>query len=288
MRFATLELAGTPIVAARKRETYVDLSIAAPELPGDLAGLLALGDEGLRAAARAVDTAQPAAVIPVGEARYLPPVPNPAKILCLGLNYVDHAAESNFDKPGWPVVFTRFPSSVVGAGRPLVAPAVSHQFDYEAELAVIIGKPGRAVSPDEALDLVAGYSVFNDGSIRDYQFKSHQWTIGKNFDASGSFGPELVTADELPPGAAGLRITTRLNGRTVQDADTADMIFGVAETIALLSEAMTLRPGDVLVMGTPSGVGLARTPQLWMKPGDVCEVEIEGIGLLSNPVAPES
>ena len=236
----------------------------------------------------AVEAAPAAAVVDMARARYLPVLLSPGKILCLGLNYVDHATESHFDKPEWPVVFARFMSSIVGQREPLVAPLASPQFDYEAELAVIIGKAGRAVSRERALDLVAGYSVFNDGSVRDYQFKSNQWTVGKNFDASGSFGPDFVTADELPAGAEGLRISTRLNGQTVQDANTSDMIFGVAETIALLSEAMTLSPGDVIVMGTPSGVGLARTPPLWMRPGDVCEVEIEGVGLLSNPIVSET
>ncbi|AMJ61127.1 fumarylacetoacetate hydrolase family protein [Bosea sp. PAMC 26642] len=288
MRLATLAVAGRTFVAARKGDAYIDLTVAAPDLPADLSLLL---EDWVRTAAKvriAVQAASSAAVVDTARARFLPLVPNPGKVLCLGLNYLDHAAESHFDKPEWPVVFARFMSSIVGQNEPLVAPSVSAQFDYEAELAVVIGKAGRAVSRENALDLVAGYSVFNDGSIRDYQFKSNQWTVGKNFDATGAFGPELVTADELPAGAAGLRISTRLNGQVVQDANTSDMIFGVAETLSLLSEAMTLLPGDVVVMGTPSGVGLARKPPLWMKAGDICEVEIEGVGLLSNPVVSEA
>jgi 2-keto-4-pentenoate hydratase/2-oxohepta-3-ene-1,7-dioic acid hydratase in catechol pathway len=169
----------------------------------------------------------------------------------------------------------------------MIRPAQSEQFDYEVELAVIIGKRTRRATTQDALFSVAGYSVFNDGSVRDYQFKTSQWTIGKNFDSTGSFGPDFVSADELPPGAKGLRVTTRLNGTLVQDADTADMIFDVAATIAILSECMTLAIGDVIVMGTPSGVGFARTPQLWMKPGDICECAIEGVGSLRNPIAQE-
>src|SRR5690606_36798977 len=156
-----------------------------------------------------------------------------------------------------------------------------------AELAAVIGRRARHVSAEDALQYVAGYSCFNDASVRDYQRKTAQWTIGKNFDATGAFGPFFVTADELPPGAQGLRISTRLNGEVMQDANTGDMLFPVAETIALLTECMTLEPGDVLVMGTPAGVGHARKPQVWMKDGDVVEIEIEGIGVLRNPIVDE-
>ena len=167
----------------------------------------------------------------------------------------------------------------------MIYPECSDKLDYEAELAVIIGKTATHVSAAQALDHVAGYSCFNDGSVRDYQRKSTQWTMGKNFDATGGFGPELVTPDELPAGASGLRLVSRLNGQIMQDSDTADMIFDVATLIATLSEAMTLEPGDVIATGTPSGVGYARTPPVYMRPGDVCEVEIEHIGILTNTVA---
>ena len=161
---------------------------------------------------------------------------------------------------------------------------VSTQLDYEGELVAIIGKAGRYIAKDRALEHVAGYSICNDASIRDYQFKSAQWTIGKNFDNTGPFGPVFVTSDELPPGASGLRIQTRLNGVVVQDASTASLIFDVATLVSQLSEAVCLQPGDVIVTGTPSGVGLARKPPLWMKHGDICEVEIERIGILRSPV----
>jgi 2-keto-4-pentenoate hydratase/2-oxohepta-3-ene-1,7-dioic acid hydratase in catechol pathway len=204
------------------------------------------------------------------------------------LNYTEHAAEGGFDRPSFPTVFTRCSTSLVGHGQPLLRPDCSVQFDYEAELAAIIGKRVRRVSKIEALDCVAGYSCFNDGSIRDYQFMTSQWTMGKNFDASGSFGPFFVSADELPPGAVGLRIQSRLNGRIVQDGNTSDMVFSVAETLSLLSSCCTLEPGDVVVMGTPGGVGFVRKPPLWMKEGDVIEVEIERIGVLRNPIVDEA
>lgn len=216
--------------------------------------------------------------------RLLPPVLQPAKALAVGLNYKDHAAESNFAAPKHPVVFQRFPSSWVAHGQSLVRPAISVQFDYEAEVVAVIGKAGRGIAIDDALSHVAGYSLFNDGSVRDWQTRSAQWLLGKNFDASGSFGPEFVTADELPSGASGLRLQCRLNGQVVQDANTRDMIFDVATLVSECSQAMTLRPGDIIITGTPAGVGLARTPPLWMQPGDVCEVELEGLGILRNGI----
>ncbi len=219
---------------------------------------------------------------------FLPPFPTPEKIICVGLNYKDHAAESGFQTPAYPALFSRFSSSLIGHLAPIIRPNVSEQLDYEGELVAIIGKAGRDITPGRALEYIAGYSIFNDASVRDYQFKSAQWMIGKNFDSTGAFGPAFVTAEELPSGAKGLRIITRLNGTVLQDASTDDLIFDIATLVSLLSEAMVLRPGDVIVTGTPSGVGFARTPKIFMRPGDVCEVEIEGIGLLSNPVVEQS
>jgi 2-keto-4-pentenoate hydratase/2-oxohepta-3-ene-1,7-dioic acid hydratase in catechol pathway len=212
------------------------------------------------------------------------PVPDPDKIVCIGLNYVDHAKEGGHPIPEYPAVFLRTKSSLVAHGQPLVRPKCSDKFDYEAELAIVIGKPAHNVTEADALSHVFGYSCFNDGSLRDYQRKSSQWTMGKNFDGTGPFGPDIVTADELPAGAVGLRIVSRLNGQTMQDHNTSDMIFSVARTVALISEVMTLEPGDVIITGTPAGVGYARKPPVFMRPGDVCEVEIEGIGILRNPV----
>lgn len=218
---------------------------------------------------------------------FLPPVTRPSKIVCMGLNYRDHAEESGLGIPDFPVLFARFPSSLIGHGAPIILPKVSSQLDWEAELVAVLSKGGKNISEAEALAHVAGYSVFNDASIRDYQLRTPQWTAGKNFDDTGAFGPWLVTPEEVPAGAAGLKIECRVNGEVMQSSNTGNLIFDVARTIALLSSFMTLEAGDVLVMGTPGGVGVARNPQVWMKAGDICEVEIEGIGLLSNPIVAE-
>ena len=212
------------------------------------------------------------------------PVGAPGKILCLGLNYMDHIAEGPFEKQSFPAIFMRSPTSLVAAGKPILAPKMSNTMDYEAELAVIIGQKCKHLTSRNALNVIAGYSCFNDGSVREYQRHTIQWTMGKNFDQTGPFGPLLVTPDELPAAADGLRIECRLNGRTVQSSNTDMMIFKVVETLVYITEAMTLEAGDIVVMGTPSGVGHGRTPPLWMQDGDVVEVEIEKIGLLSNPV----
>ena len=257
-----------------------------PGDPGTLDALLRQGSAALQAAGVALQSGQGQNVDLHG-VELLPPLRQPGKIICIGLNYADHSKESGFEPPAYPAIFSRYASSLVGAGAPLVRPQVSEQFDYEGELVAVIGQGGRHIPRDKALAHVAGYSVFNDASVRDWQFKSAQWTIGKNFDDTGAFGPALVTADELPPGCQGLRLQTRLNGQVVQEASIDDLIFDIATLVSLLSVAHALEPGDVIVTGTPAGVGLARKPPLWMKPGDVCEVEIERVGLLRNPVAQE-
>lgn len=215
---------------------------------------------------------------------FLPPLIRAPKIICVGLNYRDHAAETSFEVPTFPTLFGRFSSGLVGHGQPIIKPRVSDQFDFEGEMVAVIGKGGREISRADALDHVFAYSVFNDVSVRDFQMKTPQWTVGKNFDGTGPFGPWLVTADELPPGGSGLTIETRLNGQVVQKASTSDMVFSVVDLIELLSKFMTLEAGDILVTGTPAGVGMSRNPPLYMRSGDVCEVEIEEIGLLSNYV----
>ncbi|MFC5863217.1 fumarylacetoacetate hydrolase family protein [Acidicapsa dinghuensis] len=226
-------------------------------------------------------------LIDLEKVELLPPLPNLGKIICVGLNYIDHSLESGFTVPDYPTIFTRFASSLIGSGASITRPAVSTQLDYEGEMVAIIGTAGRHIAESRALDHVAGYSIFNDVSVRDYQKKSPQWTIGKNFDGTGAFGPYFITADEIPSGGKGLRIQTRLNGAIVQDASTNDMVFSVAQLISILSEVITLSPGDIIVSGTPAGVGMARKPPLFMKHGDVCEVEIEGLGILRNTVADE-
>jgi 2-keto-4-pentenoate hydratase/2-oxohepta-3-ene-1,7-dioic acid hydratase in catechol pathway len=215
------------------------------------------------------------------------PIEKPGKIVCMGLNYADHAKEGGNARPEYPSFFMRGPSSMTAHLSPIVRPKVSDKLDYEAELAFIIGKQARHLTLENALDYVAGYSIFNDGSIRDYQRKTTQWTIGKNFDQTGAFGPWLVTPDELPPGCDGLNIQSRLNGQVMQNANTKDFLWGVAETIVLITECMTLEPGDVVITGTPAGVGYARTPPVFMKPGDICEIEIESIGVLRNTIQDE-
>lgn len=274
---------GKASLGARVGDNIVDLSSVADSVDA----LLAQGAAGLAKAKEATAKAG-APTLPFKGAKLLPPVLNPSKAIAVGLNYIDHAAESPYkDAPKYPVLFHRFPSSWVAHDEALIKPKVSDAFDYEAELAVIIGKAGRHISKDKALEHVVGYSLFNDGSIRDYQFKSHQWMIGKNFDKTASFGPELVTADELPAGAVGLRIQCRLNGKVEQDANTKDMIFDVATLVSTCSEIFELVPGDVIISGTPAGVGFARKPPLFMKEGDVVEVEVEKVGVLRNGIKNE-
>ncbi|MAC58769.1 MAG: fumarylacetoacetate hydrolase [Novosphingobium sp.] len=248
----------------------------------DLDALVAEGGNALTEAGTKVLSAGTS--VAMDDLTFLPPLVKAPKIICLGLNYKDHAAEGGFQVPEFPTVFGRFNSSLIGHGAPIIKPECSDQLDYEGELIAVLGKGGKDISKEDALSHVVAYSVFNDGSIRDYQLKTPQWTVGKNFDDTGAFGPWLVTADELPAGGAGLKIETRLNGQVVQSANTSDMVFDVVDTIALLSTCFTLEVGDILVMGTPSGIGLARNPPLFMKDGDVCEVEIEKVGLLVNPI----
>jgi len=280
MRFTTFLRDGKPRLAVVDGDAAIDLA-------ADLRAELEQGADVIAAGRKAIASAAPR--LPLTSLRFAPLVPEPGKIICLGLNYYDHAKEGGRDKPDYPWFFYRGKSSLVGHGQPGVVPKVSGKFDYEAELAVVIGsRVPRHVNQADALRHVFGYSCFNDMSVRDYQKRTPQWTIGKNFDASGGFGPVLVSADELAPGATGLRICSRLNGQVMQDANTSDMIFSVAETIQLLAQCMTLEPGDAIIMGTPAGVGQARTPPVWMKPGDTIEIEIEKIGVLRNPIVAEA
>ena len=279
MRFVSWTKKGTRGVAARRGLELIDLEGL------DLISILQAGQSGIERAAAAARIGP--ALDPAGF-EYLPPLSNPPKIVCVGMNYQDHADENKLKPQAHPTFFARFASTLVGHEQPILRPAVSDTLDYEGELAAIVGKPGRHIPLEKALDHVAGYSIFNEASVREYQSRGQQWTLGKNFDATGAFGPDFVTAGELPPGAKGLRLTTRLNGATVQSANTDDLIFDVATLVARLSEAMTLQTGDVIVTGTPAGIGFFRNPKLYMKPGDVCEVEIERIGTLRNPIRDET
>ena len=225
--------------------------------------------------------------IPLSDIEYLPPVPRPGKIICIGRNYAAHAAEGGADTPTFPEVFFRGATSLIPHNGIIIRPPCSETLDFEGEFALVIGKNCRHATEDNALDYIAGYTLFNDATIRDYQRFSSQWTVGKNFDGTGAFGPELVTSDELPDGMAGLSLTTKLNGELMQDGQIDNLVFPVRTLITILSECMTLEPGDVVVTGTPAGVGYARKPPVWMKPGDTVEIEVEGLGKLVNVVQDE-
>ena len=280
MRIVNFEKGGVPGIAADNGSGWHGLTERESGFPGTLPELIARGADLLRTGADLLSRH----AIDLNAVRLLPPVPKPPKILCVGLNYDDHLAESGLKKPVYPEIFGRFATSLIAHGEPIRRPRESSTLDYEAELAVVISRGGRRIQLDRALDYVAGYSVFNDATIRDFQLRTPQWTMGKNFDATGAFGPWLVTPDAVPPGAHGLRVQGRLNGKVMQDARTDQLIFGVAALIAMISVAMSLEPGDVIITGTPGGVGAARKPPVFMQPGDVFEVEIDGVGVLSNPV----
>jgi len=285
MRFTTFRQGQQDRLGLVVGDQVIDLNQAQPQVSADLRTALRSGVD-LAAAARAAQ-ASAAPRLALSSLSLSPILPEPGKIVCLGLNYYDHAKEGGREKPVYPWFFLRAASSLLAANAKALRPQVSDRLDYEAELAVVIGKTVKHATLDNALDAVFGYSCFNDISVRDYQKKTPQWSIGKNFDRTGGFGPVLVTADELPPGATDLRIQARLNGQVMQNANTRDMIWGVAETIQLLTECMTLEPGDLIVMGTPAGVGQARNPPVWMKQGDTIEIDIERIGVLRNTIEDE-
>jgi 2-keto-4-pentenoate hydratase/2-oxohepta-3-ene-1,7-dioic acid hydratase in catechol pathway len=284
MRFATLATPAGPRAAVRDGDAYVDLYATDFTLPPSVRGLLAAGPNALRAAAAA--TRSPVAIrVPAAVAVLLPPVPDPGKVMCIGLNYRDHARENNRAIPTEPVLFAKFTNTLIGPGGAIRLPKVSQRVDFEAELVVVLGAGGRDVAEADAMAHVAGYTVGHDVSARDWQFKGEekQWTIGKTFDTFAPIGPHLVTADEVPDPHA-LPIKLRLNGQTMQDSNTKEFIFTVPQLIAYLSQVVTLDPGDLIFTGTPPGVGVARKPPVFLKAGDVVEVEIDGVGLLRNPV----
>ena len=282
MRLGLIVENGTPALVADRDGEIV--SLAGAGLPADPLAIIA--DEGL--SAKAATAIRSAPVLDAANVTFAPPLAKIGKLICVGLNYADHAAESPYKKPDYPVYFLRVATSLLGHGQPIVRPHVSTELDWEGELVAIIGKGGRYIPQETALDHVAAYTLFNDASLRDYQFKGPQWTLGKNFDATGPFGPYLVPAKALPKGAVGLAIQTRLNGKVVQESNTRDLLFAVDVLIGRVSEAMTLEPGDAIITGTPAGVGFARKPPLFMKAGDVVEVEVEGVGVLRNPVVDEA
>jgi acylpyruvate hydrolase len=270
-------------------DTVVDLQAVDPKVPANLAEVLAQNGGDLKPLGDLAKRAPASARKPLKGLKLGLPVARPPKIICLGLNYMEHVKEGmNRDNvPKFPTIFMRCQTSLVPHGQPIVRPQVSEMLDYEAEMVVIIGKRARHLTLENAYSCIAGFSCFNEGSVRDFQRKTTQWDMGKNFDHTGGFGPWMITADEVPPGGKGLKIQTRLNGQTMQSDNTDNMMFPVAETIAYVTQGMTLEPGDIIVTGTPSGVGFARKPPVWMKNGDTCEVDIEGIGILSNPIEDE-
>jgi 2-keto-4-pentenoate hydratase/2-oxohepta-3-ene-1,7-dioic acid hydratase in catechol pathway len=284
MRLATLRTPAGPHAAVQVGDDYVDLPATDPSLPAGVRQLLEGGPELLRKAAAAA--ARPDAVrVRSAQARLLPPVPDPPKVVCIGLNYRDHAAEGGAPVPREPVLFSKFNTALVGPEEPIVLPPVSREVDYEAELVLVIGKRGRNVPTSSAREHLAGYTIGHDVSARDWQLKKDgkQWLAGKTFDTFAPLGPVVVTADEVPdPHALGIRL--RLNGETMQDSNTREMIFRAEDLVAYISQVVTLEPGDLIFTGTPAGVGFTRKPPVFLNPGDVVEVEIERLGVLRNPV----
>jgi acylpyruvate hydrolase len=285
MRFISFQDShGAGLATGNAANGYRGLSNTDASFPGELSEIIGKGAPAIHEAGEILKSGR---LIDLSTIEFLPPLASPAKIICIGLNYVDHSVESGFKPPEYPAVFVRFASSLIGHGAPIIRPRLSEQLDYEGELVAVVGKAGRHIPKQSALEHIAGYSLFNDASIRDFQFKSTQWTIGKNFDATGAFGPEFITADELPAGCKGLHFETRLNDAVVQKAAIDDLIFDVASLVSILSDALTLAPGDIIVTGTPGGVGLARKPPLWMKPGDECVITSAQLGTLRNPIVAE-
>ncbi|MGV8964996.1 MAG: fumarylacetoacetate hydrolase family protein [Cellulomonas sp.] len=262
----------------------LDLADADPRIPGAMVPLLAAGAVALDLVRAAVEAAGPASLLPFARVTLLPPVPRPGKILCVGYNYLGHDAVGVIEPPEFPEIFAKTANTVVGPGDAIVLPRSSSQVDYEAELAVVVGRGGRNIAVAEAMEHVAGYTLFNDVSARDYQSRGSQWLLGKSFDTFGPLGPALVTADEVPdPQDLDLELT--VNGETKQRATTRDMIFTVAYLLAYVSEVMTLEPGDIISTGTPAKLPEAADPQRFLAPGDVVTITIGGIGTLTNPVA---
>jgi 2-keto-4-pentenoate hydratase/2-oxohepta-3-ene-1,7-dioic acid hydratase in catechol pathway len=285
MKYLVGETSEGTSVFVVKGDEAVNITALNAEIGSDLTALIsnpALADS-------VSDQISEADTVPVDSITPALPVAAPGTIICMGLNYTDHIKEGGYDIPEYPALFMRGKNSIMAAGQPMVRPACSEQLDYEAELMLIVGRGGRHISEDDALDHVFGYTVFNDGSVRDYQRKTHQWTPGKNFDNTGAIGPFTVTTDDLPDGASGLKIESRVGDEILQSSNTANMIWDVRKVIATISEYTTLEPGDLIASGTPPGVGHAKKPNpRWLKPGETVEIEIEGIGICASPIIDEN
>lgn len=282
MKLASVVISSRRTWGIIEGEAFVDIGRVLRERYADLRS--AVADSSLDDLRRAADSAER---LSISELTFAPVIPQPGKILCVGHNYDSHRIETGRDKTEHPSIFTRFSDSQVGHRQPIVRPRHSTMLDYEGELALVIGRAGRAIDEADALSHVAGYSCYNDASLRDWQWHTKQFTPGKNFPGTGAFGPWLVTADEVADPRA-LSVTTRLNGTVMQSQPTSDMIFSIETIIAYVSAFTPLSPGDVIVTGTPGGVGAKRQPPVWMKPGDTVEVDIPGIGLLLNTVSDEA
>ena len=290
MKIIGFEANGALHLGVVEGDQVIDLQAVDKGLPGDLGEVLRKSNGDLSVLTDTAKRAPASARRPLNGVKFGLPVARPGKVICLGLNYLEHVKEgSQRDNiPKFPTIFMRATTSLVPHGQPIIRPKVSETLDYEAELIFVIGKRAKHLTLDNAYSCIAGYSCGNEGSVREYQRKTTQWDMGKNFDRTGGFGPWLVTPDELPPGAKGLNIQSRLNGQVMQSDNTANMMFPIAETLAYVTQGLTLEPGDIVFTGTPSGVGHARKPNpVWMKPGDTCEIEIDGIGVLVNPIEAE-
>ncbi len=291
MKIVGFEVEGSLRLGVVEGDQVIDLQAVDAKLPGDLAAVLAANKGDLKPLGELARRAPASARRPLKGLKFGLPVAKPGKIICLGLNYLDHVKEGpNRDNiPKFPSIFMRCLTSMVPHEQPIIRPKASEQLDYEAEMMLIVGKRAKHLTLSNATSIVAGYSCSNEGSVREFQRKTTQWDMGKNFDHTGGFGPWMVTADELPDGGKGLKIESRLNGTVMQSDNTANMMFPVPEMLVYLTQGMTLEPGDIIFTGTPSGVGHARKPNpIWMKDGDVCEIELEGIGTLRNPIKNES
>ncbi len=287
MRLATIQTPAGPRAAVIQGENYIDVHATRSDLPPSVRELLAGGPALLRRAAEAA--AQPDAVYhPAAAVKLLAPIPDPPKVICIGLNYRDHAAESGAPIPREPVLFSKFATAIIGPGEAIRLPAVSREVDYEAELVLVVGKKGRRLSAAAALDHLAGCTIGHDVSARDWQLRKDgkQWMAGKTFDTFAPIGPVVTTMDELGD-PHNLSIRLRLNGQIMQDSNTGQMIFRAGDLLAYISQVVTLEPGDLIFTGTPSGVGFTRKPPIFLKGGDVVEVEIEKLGILRNPVVQE-
>jgi acylpyruvate hydrolase len=271
-------------------DQVIDLQAVDAKVPANLADVLKADNGDLKGLADIAKRAPAAARKPLKGLKYALPVARPGKIICLGLNYLEHVKEGfqRDNVPKFPTIFMRCQTSLVPHGQPILRPKVTETLDYEAELVCVIGKRAKHLTMDNAYSVIAGWSCFNEGSVREFQRKTTQWDMGKNFDRTGAFGPWMVTADDIPPGGKGLKIQTRLNGQTMQSDNTDNMMFPVAEMLVYITQGMTLEPGDIIVTGTPSGVGFARKPPVWMKQGDTCEIDIEKVGVLVSPIADET